>query len=140
MEDRDLKTILLGFDGSEGAEKAATLAARMAAKFDASILVVCAFKRRRQGIEMGEKGAREIEEAHELAGQAVAELEAKGLRAEKVVLQGPAALAIVTVAEAREADLIVLGSRGRNPVADRLLGSTTEKVVRSATVPVLVSR
>jgi Universal stress protein UspA and related nucleotide-binding proteins len=53
---------------------------------------------------------------------------------------GPAARELLRLATARNADLIVLGVRGRN-VADLLLfGSTTNKVVRQAECPVLVVR
>lgn len=45
---------------------------------------------------------------------------------------------ILRVAEAREADLVVMGVRGRNPVDLALFGSTTHHVVRGATCPVLI--
>jgi nucleotide-binding universal stress UspA family protein len=45
---------------------------------------------------------------------------------------------ILRVAEARQADLVVMGVRGRNPVDIALFGSTTQHVVRGARCPVLV--
>jgi len=45
---------------------------------------------------------------------------------------------ILRVAEERQADLVVMGVRGRNPVDMVLFGSTTQHVVRGARCPVLV--
>ncbi len=45
---------------------------------------------------------------------------------------------ILRVAEERQADLVVMGVRGRNPVDIVLFGSTTHHVVRGARCPVLV--
>lgn len=45
---------------------------------------------------------------------------------------------VLRVAEERQADLIVMGVRGRNPVDLALFGSTTNHVVRGAHCPVLV--
>jgi nucleotide-binding universal stress UspA family protein len=140
VEDWDVKTILLGFDGSEGAGRAADLAAALARKFGATVVIVSCFKRHLRTIEMGEKAFQEIQEANEWANQEVERLTDMGIPADKVVREGPAALAIVSMAESRQADLIVLGSRGRNSTSARLLGSTSEKVARGAAVPVLVAR
>jgi nucleotide-binding universal stress UspA family protein len=45
---------------------------------------------------------------------------------------------ILRVAEERQADLVVMGVRGRSPVDMALFGSTTQHVVRGARSPVLV--
>lgn len=45
---------------------------------------------------------------------------------------------ILRVAEERQADLVVMGVRGRSPVDIVLFGSTTQHVVRGAKCPVLV--
>lgn len=50
---------------------------------------------------------------------------------------GDPARQIVNAAEAYGADLIVLGTHGRGPIAHFLLGSTAESVVRHAHCPVL---
>jgi nucleotide-binding universal stress UspA family protein len=51
---------------------------------------------------------------------------------------GPAAREILRLAVERHADAIVLGVRGRNAADLLFFGSTTNKVVRQATCPVLV--
>jgi nucleotide-binding universal stress UspA family protein len=47
---------------------------------------------------------------------------------------------IVRCAKELEADLIVMGTHGRGPVAHMLMGSVAEKVVRKAPCPVLTVR
>jgi nucleotide-binding universal stress UspA family protein len=46
---------------------------------------------------------------------------------------------IVQVARAERADLIVMSTRGHDTLADRVVGSNTERVVRHAPCPVLVA-
>ena len=46
---------------------------------------------------------------------------------------------IVHVARVEKADLIVMSTRGHDSLADRILGSNTERVVRHAPCPVLVA-
>jgi nucleotide-binding universal stress UspA family protein len=51
---------------------------------------------------------------------------------------GEAAAVLLDYAEENDVDLLILGSHGRTGVERFLLGSTTEKVIRSAPCPVLV--
>jgi nucleotide-binding universal stress UspA family protein len=53
---------------------------------------------------------------------------------------GDPAQEIMTVAQDRQADLIVVGSRGHGRLAGLLLGSVTQKVVSLAHCPVVVVR
>jgi nucleotide-binding universal stress UspA family protein len=61
-------------------------------------------------------------------------------RLETEIVMGRPARAIVEFAEANEVDGIVLGSHGRDRVAQVLLGSTAETVVRRAPCPGTVVR
>jgi nucleotide-binding universal stress UspA family protein len=140
MGDWGPKSILVGYDGSEGARMAADLAANVASKFGASVVVMTSFKHQSRTIEPGMKATREIEEANEIADQMVKYLTDQGIAAEKDVIEGPASDALLNVAKVRDVQLIVVGSRGLNPVRELLLGSTSEKVVRHAHVPVLIAR
>jgi len=58
-------------------------------------------------------------------------------RLRTVVTEGTPADQILETAGRQHADLIVLGTRGAGNVARMLLGSTTERVLRDARVPVL---
>lgn len=57
-----------------------------------------------------------------------------------VIVSGRAHREIIRSAEARSADLIVMGAQGRGGVGLALFGSTTHRVVRSAACPVLTVR
>jgi nucleotide-binding universal stress UspA family protein len=54
------------------------------------------------------------------------------------MIQGTGAKTILTLAEQRNSDLIVLGSRGLGGVREFVLGSVSHDVVQHARIPVLV--
>lgn len=56
------------------------------------------------------------------------------------VLEGDPAEAILDFAQARDADFIVVGSRGLGRVAGALLGSVSKEIVQRADRPVLVAK
>ena len=64
--------------------------------------------------------------------------EKRGVAAEAVQRAGAAAPAILAQAKAFAADLIVLGSHGHSAAFDLLVGSTAQRVLRQAEIPVLV--
>lgn len=64
-------------------------------------------------------------------------LRARGLSVATKLLEGNPADAIVERAETLHALMIVIGTHGRSGFRRFLLGSTAERVVRMATVPVL---
>lgn len=138
MRDWDIRTIVLGYDGSEGADQAVGLASMLARQNNARIFVVTAFRGTRID-GLGEQAGRRISTAAETAREAVAKLRAAGIEAEPEALEGPAGEALLRVAETRDADLVVVGRRGHGLVAEVLLGSTSEYIVRQAKVPVLVA-
>jgi nucleotide-binding universal stress UspA family protein len=57
-----------------------------------------------------------------------------------VVASNAPALTIVAYAKETGADLIVMGTHGRGPMAHLFMGSVAERVVRLASCPVLVVR
>jgi len=70
------------------------------------------------------------------------EKEAKkaGVKFTGTVLEGNPAVEIVKYAQEKKMDLIVVGTLGRSGLSRFLLGSTAEKVIRTAPCPVLVVR
>jgi nucleotide-binding universal stress UspA family protein len=63
-----------------------------------------------------------------------------GVEAEYELVEGDPAEAIVRFAESRDADLVVVGTRGRGGIAGSLLGSVSSEVVRASSRPVVVVR
>jgi nucleotide-binding universal stress UspA family protein len=64
----------------------------------------------------------------------------RDVKAEILVDSGAPYQKIVTTAEQRKADLIVMATHGRTGFSHLLLGSVTERVVRGAKCPVLTVR
>ncbi len=70
----------------------------------------------------------------------VRHLRAANRSVEGAVLRGRPATVIVDEASTFDADLVIVGSRGRGPIASLVLGSTSSEVVDHAPCPVLVAR
>lgn len=79
-------------------------------------------------------------EAKTLVERVAGQLRNAGFRAEPVVAKGDVRETIVTTAEQWPANLIVLGSRGRQGLRRLLLGSVAEFVARHAPCSVLIAR
>ncbi|MCZ7665372.1 MAG: universal stress protein [Thermoleophilia bacterium] len=140
MREVALQTIVVGYDESEGSERALQMAAGLARTYGARVIVVEAFPHYPRVISPTRQDTNEIHRARESAEKAAAKLRKMGIEAEPDALEGPAAEAIINVAEARKADLIVVGSRGFGQFKGLLLGSVSDRVVHYAEVPVLVTR
>ena len=136
-----ISRVLLAADGSENGVRAVRMAAEIAGRFGAEIVVFHAHEQ-----TMGRGGGFEVEtlaEAGALAEAVVSGLKDVGLSARGEVrscYHGHAAREIVGLAEFEGADLIVMGSRGLSEVAGLLVGSVAHKVLQLADVPVLVTR
>jgi nucleotide-binding universal stress UspA family protein len=82
---------------------------------------------------------RESKAQHQhIAAEAAARLGESGRSADSEMRDGDAAGEIVAAAEQRQADLIVLGSRGRTGLTRLLLGSVARNVLSGSTASVLI--
>lgn len=136
------KTIVFATDGSAAADRVLLYTEHLARKESAQVVVVHAYDLP-QVYEWTE-GYAELETmfkqvAEEVAEDAVAELGRSGIQAVAVVRRGLATEVILEAARAHQADLIVMGSRvrGRENVAEMLLGTVSAYVLRYASCPVL---
>ncbi len=135
--------ILLAFDGSEAAQRAAELAGELARTHRATLRVVVSYDP--IPAYLGEPDyqraltgrLQHAEETLAEARQRVGEIPG-GLKDE--ILEGPAAEAILEVAKTRASDLIVMGTRGMGRLTGLLIGSVSQKVVAHADCPVLLVR
>ncbi|OQX65199.1 MAG: universal stress protein [Anaerolinea sp. 4484_236] len=135
------KNILLAVDGSSHSLRAAQAAAELARCLNANLWIVVAFEP--VPAYLGEPNLQHmisarldeanelLEKALEIVGEIPGELKTE-------VLEGPAAEAILDVADVRGNDLIVIGSRGRGKLRGLLLGSQSQKVLQHAPCPVLM--
>lgn len=133
------ETILVAVDGSRGSDRALELARSMTT--DASRLVIVHVTEL-----VGGKGgmyplaADDDEFKRKIQAQAE-ELRAEGVKADVVLesirLGGPAHV-IAEIAKSVHADLIVVGTRGRSPLGEVILGSVPIRLLQVAHRPVLV--
>jgi len=77
------------------------------------------------------------EKAEEQLKQLVKTYPCDGVETERIMQQGVTPECILDLAQARKADLIVMGTHGRRGFDRLVLGSVTERVMRKASCPVL---
>jgi nucleotide-binding universal stress UspA family protein len=78
--------------------------------------------------------------AEERLNQIFTQTKGEDLQLSTEIADGHVARTIVEIARRRRIDLIVMGTHGRSGVAHWLLGSVTEKALRTAPCPVLAVR
>lgn len=86
-----------------------------------------------------EAESKELKECSVFLGEVAKDLQGKGLSVKTECVQGVPAREIIAYAETHKMDLIAMATHGKGEVA-WILGSTAEKVVTHATVPVLLFR
>lgn len=124
--------ILLATDGSRHGDRAALMAQTMARQFGMPVTAVSVMK---PGFDEARRA--EGRRAVERVTQA---LQAEGVSAEGLILEGDSAQEIISYAAKVGADLIVMGSHGRTGLGRLVLGSVSEKVIGMAGCPVLVAK
>lgn len=131
--------ILVPTDGSEGAEVSVEHAIEIAEKFDAEIHVLYVVDVRAK--TTGDVWANMLGRFEEIGENATDEISNKikerGLNAVKEVTEGIPHQEINRYVGENDIDLVIMGTHGRSGLDRVLLGSTTEKVVRTSEVPVM---
>jgi nucleotide-binding universal stress UspA family protein len=138
------KRILVPLDGSERAESALPVAARLARASGGSILLVQVVT-----IPVMYETTAAVTYSADVIEQEISETELylktltqretmKGISTEVSALFGAAAQTILSVATAYNIDLIVMTSQGKTGMKRWVLGSVAQKVARHSTMPVLV--
>lgn len=140
-----METIVVGVDGSQNSRDALRWAVAEAALRDARVLTVHAFVAQQTVTAYGGLYVMELdfeslrEAARELLEKAIEEV-APDAPMEIVQIVTEGAPAAVLVAAAKDASLLVVGSRGRGGFKGLLLGSVSQQVVHHAPCPVVVVR
>lgn len=132
--------ILVGIDGSPNSNEAIAVAGDLAQRYNASICLLHAFPH--VSDLLGTPQYENLLEARSAIGAQVLESSRKQIPAsvtvEQQLLEGPAAPAILRVADEEGCDLIVVGSRGYGQLAGMLLGSVSSVVAQRARCAVLI--
>lgn len=134
--------ILVGYDGSEAANKAFTLALDLAERYQASIRVLSVAQPPEFGEEVEteavlENSRKHYHHVHKPLKQLVA---GHNVHVDYEVAIGHPAERIIIEAERWGADLIIIGHRGRGVMQRWLLGSMAKQIMNHATCSVLLAR
>ena len=141
------KTILVGTDGSQTAEKAVASAVSMAKAFGAKLIVVSVFRPAESALAIAPGGdmalaalptddqLRAVLQAH--VDAQIEQCGATDVDHELRIVGGEPARTILDVAEQEKVDLIVVGSRGMTGMR-RMLGSVPNTITHHAPCSVLI--
>lgn len=136
--------IVVPIDGSEHAESAAGTAFDLADHHDATVHVVCVIDPGPLGNLRLPGDAASAEEAirtkaTQFVRQPKERATERGLEVETATPSGPPGEEILEYAEDVDADLIVMGTRGRGGVHRMAVGSVADYVIRFGDVQVLIA-
>ncbi len=136
-----IERIIVGHDGSAGADHACRWAGPLAAQLGAEVVVV-------QGYDpLGELGkaqppvdfaALEAEAAEQLAEHTGELLAPAGVSSRVVLVEAHGVAAIVKVAREEDAGLVVVGSHGRTGWRERILGRVAMRLPQESPCPVVI--
>lgn len=143
------RTILVGTDGSGTSLRAVDKAAQVAADAGAKLVLACAYhpmpdrERAQAADRLGDlaykvEGSTPADDALRAARDRAVQAGATDIDA--VAVEGDAVDALLKLAADRSADLLVVGNRGLNSLAGRLLGSVPANLSHRAQCDVLIAR
>ena len=137
-----MKQILIATDGSPSALEAVDVGLELAKEQGADVTFVHVADP--DEFHGGRAGAHaiahkeEVDESETALKSAAQAAEEAGVSYALERISGETVETIVALADTQNADMIVVGSRGRNPVATALLGSVSQGLLRHAKRPILV--
>ena len=139
------KRIVVPLDGSSLAEQALPHAVAQAAQFGAELILL---KVLAPLPEVVFSAPAAVLNAAKMSGQLArdyledmaAGLWGQGIAVQVAVVEGEPYVQIIRYAEEQGTDMIVISTRGQSGFSRWLLGSVADRVVRGATVPVLLVR
>lgn len=141
-------TVVVGTDGSETSFRAVERAATLARDSDATLVIACAFIPPRNEDIAQDQDVLGSDVAYQVVGSAPADhtvrdahdraAAAGATKIETVVVQGKPAETLQKVVKDHNADLLVVGNRGLNTLAGRIVGSVPLDVARHTPVDVLI--
>ncbi len=142
-----IKKILIPTDGSEYSRYATDYAVNLCEALNAEITLISVADIRYEMYDVysevhavGNVEALIREQVSRALDQHAAEIERRGISVRKILRVGDVIQEILDVVEKEKIDLVVIGTHGRKGISHFLLGSTTEKLIRSAPCPILTVR
>ncbi|MWV38278.1 universal stress protein [Natrialba sp. INN-245] len=134
-----VRSILVPTDGSDAADAALERALTLAANVDATVHVLAVVDTTDDPLRFDSALVADLETAkNELVEDVLEAVDGRQADVVGAVRRGRPASTIVDYASEIDADLIVVGRTGESRTATALLGSTADRVVRTASIPVIV--
>lgn len=139
--DVSIERILVPVDFSEFSLKALKLAKHFSLKMKCKILLLHIFKRDAMKIltKREEDAGPLIEEWIKEAKRKLDEW-AENYNAEPIFREGEPSLEILEISFSQRADLLIMGAKGTSVSQKIMLGHTTERILKTSGIPVLVAR
>jgi nucleotide-binding universal stress UspA family protein len=134
------RNILVALDGSRDAEAALRHAVALARDQHARLTLVTVAPLPGQAIGVGAAAPPDLHDVHEKILRETTEALPADVGVTTRIERGDPAEAILRLAEEGGHDLVVMGSHGHGRVHRALIGSVSERVLRSSQVPVLLMR
>ncbi|AZA09380.1 universal stress protein [Corynebacterium pseudopelargi] len=139
----DYSTIVVGTDGSKSSMLAVERAAKIAAAFDATLIVGCAYYESKEDASKTLRQDSVTVLGNDPAQQNLdkAAEHARGAGAQKIetaIRPGTPVEALMAIVNENNADLLVVGNRGINSLTGRLLGSVPADVARQSDCDVMI--
>ena len=152
MFDPIFSKIMVAYDSSESSKRALDLAAKTAAMFKGELLILTVISREvpptfiegSEGPTLSADIQRYLDIRKDFYTRSLEEAKTEvkdrypGLKFEAILLEGRPSATIVEVAEERDVNLIIIGSRGLGGITGWILGSTSRRVVDQCTKPILI--
>ena len=133
-----MKHIVVGVDGSQSAVRALQEAIDLAALLPATVEVVSVWQPYYGTVEIPGPLEQLEERARTALADTLAAVDAGAVVLTEHVLDGDPAKVLLD--RSRDADMLVVGTRGRGGFTGLLLGSVSQKCAQHATCPVLIVR
>jgi nucleotide-binding universal stress UspA family protein len=138
------KRILVPLDGSETAEKVLSVVVEEARLHGAIVVLLRAIAPLRQSLMVGPRIINQVYEQVEYIAENYLEniaerFQAEGIEVETIIVRGPPAQMVLEIAQEKECDLIIIGTRGETGAFQWRLGSVANKIIKArSTIPVMV--
>ena len=134
------ETIVVGYDGQEGAAAALRTATGIAGAFKTPLIIVFGYRPAPIGGDVPTMARAVKDVGEKMTEEALAAVKAQDPAVEAVVelVDDRPAEAVLRAADEHDAIAIVVGSTNKGPIAGSLLGSVTYQVVHRSKRPVVV--
>ena len=135
-----MSTVVVGFDGTEGARTALGEALRLAGEIGADVHLVFSYSTGRLGGELRDLDAAVAERAEQGLAEGATRAADHGPAVTTAFRREDPAEGLIAAADELDARYVVVGSYGERPLKSALVGSTPTRLLHLCERPVVVVR